>query len=162
MNIHEIRATEFWSSNFRRFIETELMNHFLQSTMYCIFHGARVIFDNVESNNTHTLYYCIWWGHKQQIQHRNAQQSPSQCTETIIIIWKKKPQASRRTTIVYSWYQIEKLVDRITCASLHLCLFNHIETNTIKQQQLSNTKNVYGITTSASFLLVWVCELVFP
>lgn len=70
---------------------------------------------------------------------------------------KKKPQASRRTTIVYSWYQIEKLVDRITCASLHLCLFNHIETNTIKQQQPSNTKNLYGITTSASFLLVWVC-----
>lgn len=70
---------------------------------------------------------------------------------------KKKPQASRRTTIVYSWYQIEKLVDRITCASLHLCLFNHIETNPIKQQQPSNTKNLYGITTSASFLLVWVC-----
>lgn len=46
------------TNNFRRLIETESMSHFLQSTMYCIF-TVRVIFDNVESNNTHTIFvYC--------------------------------------------------------------------------------------------------------
>lgn len=70
LSVHHGNST----NNFRRFIETELMNHFLQSTMYCIFTESSVIFDNVESNTQHANDILCIWRHK-QIQHRNAQQS---------------------------------------------------------------------------------------